>query len=185
MKKLLVALPLAALLLAGCSSAAPTVDSLAGADSAVNQAEKPAAETAEKPADRSAALGETVTYESGVKVTVTSLGFQSVGEYAHGAIEGQAAVFELTVMNGSDEDLEAALMSLPKVTVGETNAQTESVTDMDSDLGLNMLSTILPGETQTVKFGAGIAAADAGAVRVEISGPNMFTDKAAIFKGAL
>lgn len=185
MKKLFVALPLAALLLAGCSSPAPTVDSVAGADSAAQPAAKPAAKTAEKAADRSAALGGTVTYESGVKVTVTSLGFQPVSEYAYGAVEGQAAVFELTVMNGSDEDLEAALMSLPKVTVGEKNKQVESVSDMENNLGASLLSTILPGETQTMKFGVGMAAADAGIVRVEIDGPNFITDKSAIFKGAL
>ncbi|MHA7178335.1 hypothetical protein ACX80D_16990 [Arthrobacter sp. Sr24] len=185
MEKLLVALPLAALLLAGCSSAAPTVDSVAGADSAVNQAEKPAAKVAEKLADRSAAMGGTVTYESGVKVTVTSLGLQPVSQYAYGAVEGQAAVFELTIMNGSQEDLEAALMSMPKVTVGEKNTQVDSVTDMENNIGGGLLSTILPGETQTMKFGAGITAADAGAVRVEVDGPNFITDKSAIFKGAL
>lgn len=177
MKKLFFAVPLVALLLAGCSSPAPTVDKVAAA--------KPAASQAAKVADRSATLGGTVTYDSGIKVTVKSDGFQPVGQYASGAVDGKAAVFELTVVNGSDKELEAGLMSLPKVTVGAKNTKAETVTDMDAKLGLDILSTILPGETQSVKFGAGIAAADAAAVRVEVTGPNPFTDKDAIFKGAI
>ncbi|WP_267275749.1 hypothetical protein [Arthrobacter sp. CDRTa11] len=135
--------------------------------------------------DRSAAIGETVTYDSGVKVTVKSLGFQPVGQYAVGAVEGQAAVFELTVENGGKEELNAALMSLPKVTYGASNAKAESVIDSGAGLGMNMLSTILPGETQQAKVAAAIPAAEAGTVRVEVTGPSAFTDKAAIFKGAL
>lgn len=176
MKKLYIALPIAALLLTGCSSAAPTVDA-AGA-------EVPAVSQEAKATDRSADLGGTVTYENGVKVTVTSTGFAPVNEYAINAVEGQAAIFELTVENGSTEEIEAALMSMPKVTVGEKNTSAESVIDTENGLGTDMLSTILPGETQTAKFAAGIAAADAGTVRVEVSGPG-FTDKSAIFKGAV
>lgn len=177
MKKLFFAVPLVALLLAGCSSPAPTVDKVGDA--------KPAASQPAKAADRSAAFGGTVTYDSGVKVTVKSDGFQPVSQYAAGAVDGKAAVFELTVVNGSNKELEAGLMSMPKVTVGAKNTQATPVTDMEAKLGMDMLSTILPGETQTVKFGAGIAAADAAAVRVEVSGPNPFTDKDAIFKGAV
>lgn len=180
MKKALLTLPIAAaLLLAGCSSPAPTVE-----PAGENQAA--AAQTTEAaPADRSAAIGETVTYDSGAKVTVKSLGFQPVGQYASGAIEGQAAVFELTVENGSKEELNAALMSLPKVTYGATNVNADSVIDSSVGLGMDMLSTILPGETQQVKVAAAIPAAEAGTVRVEVSGPSAFTDKPAIFKGAL
>jgi hypothetical protein len=177
MKKLFFAVPLVALLLAGCSTPAPTVDKVA--------ADKPAASQAAKTADRSAALGGTVTYESGVKVTVKSDGFKPVSQYAYGAVAGKAAVFELTVVNGGKEELDAGLMSMPKVTVGAKNAKAEAVIDTEAKLGVDMLSTVLPGETQTVRFAAGIAAADAGVVRVEVMGPNPFTDKAAIFKGAV
>lgn len=141
--------------------------------------------TTAAPADRSAKLGETVTYDKGVKVTLKSLGFQPVGKYASGAVEGQAAVFELTVQNSGTEELSAGLMSLAKVTYGETNTKAESVFDHEQKLGLDTMSTILPGETQTVKFGAAIPAASAGVVRVEVTGPSAFTDKPAIFKGAV
>lgn len=182
MKKALLVLPVAALLLAGCSSPAPSVSSGKETQAA---AAGGAAATPAAASDRSAALGETVTYESGVKVTVKSLGFQPVGQYASGAIEGQAAVFELTVENGGKEELNAALMSLPKVTHGASNVKADSVIDSSAGLGMDMLSTILPGETQQAKVAAAIPAADAGAVRVEVSGPSAFTDKPAIFKGAL
>lgn len=181
MKKALLTLPIAAaLLLVGCSSPAPTVE-----PAGENQAAAAEQTTEAAPADRSAAIGETVTYDSGAKVTVKSLGFQPVGQYASGAIEGQAAVFELTVENGSKEELNAALMSLPKVTYGATNVSADSVIDSSVGLGMDMLSTILPGETQQVKVAAAIPAAEAGTVRIEVSGPNAFTDKPAIFKGAL
>jgi hypothetical protein len=179
LKKTFIALPFAALLLAGCSSPAPTVATANETQAAAVQA------TTAAPADRSAKLGETVTYDKGVKVTLQSLGFQPVGQYASGAIEGQAAVFELTVENGGDTELSAGLMSLAKVSYGEKNTKAESVIDSGNKLGLDSFSTILPGETQTVKFGAAIPAASAGIVRIEVTGPNAFADKPAIFKGAV
>ncbi len=118
-------------------------------------------------------------------MTVKSVGFQPVGQYASGAVEGQAAVFEMTVQNAGEKELSAALMSLPKVTYGASNAKAGTVIDSSSNLGMDMLSTILPGETQTVKVAAAIPAAEAAAVRVEVTGPNAFTDKPAIFKGAV
>jgi len=177
MKKIMAAVAIAAALaLTGCSSPAPTVGAGKAADAAVK-------ETA--VADRSAALGETVTYDGGIAVTVASAGYLAAGQYASGAIEGQEAVFELTVKNGSEKELNAALMSLPKVTYGDKNAKAASVIDTANGIGMDMLSTILPGETATVKFAAAVPAAEAGVVRVEVSGPNMITDKAAIFKGAI
>ncbi|WP_028265951.1 hypothetical protein [Arthrobacter sp. MA-N2] len=179
MKKALIALPLAALLLAGCSSttAPPKVDPAGDA--------KATTQTTAAVADRSAKFGETVKYDSGVTVTLTSIGFQKVGQYAAGAVEGQAAVFELSVTNGSQKELSAALMSLAKVTYGDKNEKAASVIDSANNLGMETFSTILPGETQSVKLAAAIPAASAGTVRVEVTGPSAFTDKAAVFKGAV
>jgi len=180
MKKALFALPVAALLLAGCSSPAPSVSN--GGDAA-----KPAAEatTPAPPADRSAKFGDTVTYDDGVKITLKSLGFVKTSQYAVGAVEGQAAVFELTVVNGGKTELNASMMSFAKISYGANNKKATSVGDAEQQIGSETLSTILPGETQTVKVGAGVPKASASAVRVEISGPNSFTDKPAIFKGAV
>ncbi|OFI37398.1 hypothetical protein BIU82_10065 [Arthrobacter sp. SW1] len=158
------------------SNAAPAVES---------PAQGASVPPSEAPADRSADFGGTVKYDNGVSVTVKSLGFTKVGQYATGAVEGQAAVFELTVHNGSKEDLEAVLMSVPNVTHGPKNAKASMVIDSSTDLGLQTLSTILPGESQTVKFAAGVPKTSAGSVRVEVTGPNMFSDKDAIFKGAV
>jgi hypothetical protein len=177
MKKALIVVPIAALLLAGCSSTAPSV-------SPTGDSTAPASQTSAAPADRSAKFGESVTYDSGVKVTLKSLGFTKVGQYAAGAINGQAAVFELTVQNGGKEELNAALMSLAKVSYGANNAKAASVVDSENGIGMEMLSTILPGETQTTKIAAAVPAASAKTVRVEVTGPT-FSDKPAIFKGAV
>jgi hypothetical protein len=158
------------------SNAAPAVESPA--------ATSPAA-SSEAPSDRSANFGGAVKYEDGVSITVKSLGFQPVSQSAAGAVEGQAAVFELVVHNGSKEDLEGVLLSYPKVQYGPKNVRAESVYDSSMNLGGDSLSTILPGESQTMKFAVAIPKAAAGAVRVEVEGPNMFSDKDAIFKGAV
>ncbi|MGO4452786.1 hypothetical protein [Arthrobacter sp. RAF14] len=156
------------------SNPAPAVESSA-----------PGAAPESAPADRSVALGGTVTYDNGVSVTVKSLGLKQVGQYAAGAIEGQAAVFELTVKNGGKEELNASLMSFPDVTYGPQNLKAKSVIDSENGLGIDSLSTVLPGEMQTVKFAVAIPKASAGTVRVEVNGPNAFFDKPAIFKGAV
>lgn len=181
MKKSLLALPFAAaLLLTACgSNPAPT----AGGPEA-NQGATSAAPTSAAPADRSAAIGGTVTYETGIAVTVKSLGFKPVGQYAVNAVEGQGAAFEITVKNGSDKELSASLMSFPKITYGETNTSTQLVIDSANNIGMQSFNTLLPGESQSVAVHAGIPAASAGVVRVEIAAPS-FSDKPAIFKGAV
>jgi hypothetical protein len=177
----------AAALIAGltaCSSGnTPTVEP--GADTASPVATAPVEPTTASPsptqANRAAKFGDTVTFEDGTKVKVTSGGFVPVEPDALDAVEGRAAIIVLAVTAGRTE-VDASLMDLIKVTVGPAGKPVNEV--YSSALGNESLSTILPGETQTVKIGYGIAAADAKNVRVEVDGPN-YSDRPAIFKGAI
>jgi len=101
---------------------------------------------------------------------------------ALGAVDNRAAVIIMAVTAGSQE-IDAGLMGLPIVKVGATGKEVEKVYDSES-LGMDSLSTILPGETQTIKIGYGMTAAQAKDVRVEVGGPS-YEDRPAIFKGAI
>ena len=75
-------------------------------------------------------------------------------------------------------------MGFPKVTYSAQGTAAPTANDIQAGIGASSLSTILPGETQTVKLGYGIPAAGFPEVRMEVTGPT-FTEKAAIFKGAI
>lgn len=185
------ALATAIAVLTACSGPAPTVEP--GADTpAVTSPVAPApvtpttavatTTTAEPaPRDRSAKFGDTVTFEDGTKVKVKSGGFIQAGQYDIGAVEGRIAVIVMSVTAGTKE-INASGMSYPRVRVGAAGRAVQSVTS--SELRSDSLSTILPGETQTVELGFAIAAADAKNVRVEVDSPDLASPPA-IFKGAI
>ena len=166
----------AALAMTGCSG--QTV-------SAPPQASQAAATTpsaAAKPASTEAAFGGTVTYDKGVSVSVTAAAVPA-SQYAAGAVEGKIVVVTLKITNGSSEAFNGALMSVPKVTYGADGVA--APTAVDSGHTMALASTINPGETQTATSTYGIPSAAYGTVRVEVTGPNAFSDKPAIFKGAV
>jgi len=70
----------------------------------------------------------------------------------------------------------------PRVTEGTSARPAPQINA--SELRGEQLSTIPPGETQTIRIGYGISAADAKNVRVEVRGPNS-SDRPAIFEGAV
>jgi hypothetical protein len=164
--------------LAAGGSSGNTVSANAGSSSAT------AAETSAAPvAKSSGTFADTITFPSGVSVKVKP-SVVTAGQYASGAVEGKIVTFDISVKNGSKEDLNAALMSVPKVTYGGEGTTAQIASDFEAKIGGSMLSTILPGETQTAKVGYGIPAAGFKDVRVEIMAPS-FSDKPAIFKGAV
>lgn len=74
------------------------------------------------------------------------------------------------------------MMGLTKATVGPEGKHVSQL--YSSSLRGGGFSTILPGETQTIRVGYGISAADAKNVRIEVRAPNV-SDRSAIFKGAI
>jgi hypothetical protein len=168
---------LIALGLSGCS----------GADQAVTPGtEAPATQGAaeESSAGRSAAFGDTVTFDGDVEVTVESLGFQPASGSAAGAVDGQYAVFEITVVNNGQAEVDGGLMNLPLVRAGASGTSVQPVVDSDTGIGMEVLSTILPGGTQTAKFAYGIATADADLIQMDIADPTS-TGQDATFQGAV
>ncbi len=164
--------------LTACGAPANTVSS--GSDTS---AAAPAASAA-PAAKTTGAFGDTITYPNGVAVTISKATVVPAASYAFGAVEGQIATFDLIVTNGGKEEINGALMGYPKVTSGAKGTPIQNATDIQAGIGGSSLSTILPGETQTLKLGYGIPAAEFGDVRMEVTGPT-FTEKSAIFKGAI
>ena len=169
-------LALGSLTACGASSNSVT-PAAAGSAAPAASAEAPAAKT-------SGAFGDTITFPSGVAVKVSPAVIVPAAQYAYGAVEGQIVTFDLSVTNGGKEEINGALMGFPKVTYSAQGTAAPTANDIQAGIGASSLSTILPGETQTVKLGYGIPAAGFPEVRMEVTGPT-FTEKAAIFKGAI
>lgn len=174
MKRLATTIFFAGMLaLTGCSTTPPSVS---------KATDEPASVGAATPAaSRVATFGDTVTYSNGVAVTVTAKTIDA-GQYAYGAIDGKITVVSIAITNGSKEEINGALMSLPNVSYGETGKKADIATD--TSVKFDVASTILAGETKTVQSGHGIPVAELANVRVEVNAPD-FKEKAAIFKGAV
>ena len=131
------------------------------------------------PADRPAKFGDTVTFEDGTKVKVTSEGFINAGQQDVGAVEGKVAVINLSVTAGREE-IDGVRVGSVRVTAGTAGKPAPQV--QASELNGEQLGTVPPGETQTVRIGYGISAADAKNVRVEVPAPTG-SEQPAIFEG--
>lgn len=143
-----------------------------------------AAATSAPAKQDTAAFGGSVTFTDGVKVSVSQPTAVPASATAYGAVEGKVVVVTLTVTNGSKDPVNASLLGFPKFSYGTDNVQAVNVTDVEQHIGDGALSTVLPGETQTVKIGYGVPASGYGAVRVEVQ-PLSYTEQPAIFKGAV
>lgn len=185
-KKAFTAVAAAIAALTACSGSAPTVEPATNTPAESSPlAPAPVTPTTATATPtqttRAAKFGDTVTFNDGTKVKVTSGGFMPVEPSALDAVEGRAAVIVLAVTAGTQE-IDAGTMDLLNVRVGPTGKPVNKV--YSSELGNESLTTILPGETQTVRIGYGIRAADAKDVRVEVDGPS-YDDRPAIFRGAI
>jgi len=174
MKKLIAAL--AASVVLAASLAACSGNTVEAPTPAPNQSQ---AEPAAPTQGTVAAFGGALTFPSRVKVSVAKPQVIPGGQYAYGAIEGKITVLTITVTNGSDQPVNATLMGVPKVTYG-SNGASASIASNEA-VGSSVLSTILPGETQSVKVGYGVPPAQVATVRVEVMSPNI-ADLPAVFK---
>jgi len=150
-------------------------------------ASTPAPAVTPSPTPTSAPVGEfggTVTFPSGVKLTLGKPVVVVAGQYSSGGVEGKIVTFDISVTNGSKTALSAAMLGFPSVTYGANGDKAEMASDFQQKIGAPTFTTILPGETQTGKAGYGIPAAGFGAVRVEFRAPS-YTEQPAIFKGAV
>lgn len=188
-KATVATLAAAVAVLTACSGPAPTVqpgthtpaESSPVAPAPVTPTTAAPTTAAPTPADPSAKFGDTVTFKDGTKVKVTSEGFIEAGQQDDGAVEGRIAVINLSVTAGREET-DAATMGSVRVTVGAAGRPAPQV--RATKLSGEQLGTIPPGETQTVRIGYGISAADAKNVRVEVPAPTS-SDQPAIFEGAI
>ena len=140
-----------------------------------------------------------LVYRSGVEVSVSPLGYENVegplpstatptpaGTKAPGpgSTVRVAAVFEITVKNGSAAAFDATGMGSLIVRYGERGLLAETVpaaATSTPDAGLGILQ---PGQTKKIKVSAVIPAGQL-TVRVAVPGPNPEVDWAASFEGEL
>lgn len=190
MRKLLAPLAITALLLTGCGAEAgseptetvtvtaePESSSSSGQSQAEWMEENPEAEVDNVGQgagfDAAAGFGETVTFASGVEVTVepVSLVPNNVDETMVETTD-MVATFSITIKNGSSGRIDASIMSWPNVTY-----EGDPDVTVDSNAGL---SALLSGDEQTGEFSRFIPGP--GLVRVEIPAPDMVSPSA-IFEG--
>ncbi|MDT0169448.1 hypothetical protein [Pseudarthrobacter sp. BRE9] len=130
------------------------------------------------------AFGDTITYPSAIAVKVSPGRVVPSSQTGMGAIEGKIVVFDLAVTNGGTEAVEGSMMGRPKVSYSAQGIEAQSAYDFALGNSGGSLSTILPGETQTVTVAYGIPTASFGDVRMEVHSAN-YSDPPAIFKGAV
>jgi hypothetical protein len=131
------------------------------------------------------AFGDTITYPSAIAVKVSPGRVVPASQTGMGAVEGKIVVFDLAVTNGGAEPIEGSMMGRPKVSYSAAGIEAQWAYDFGA-LGNSggSLSTILPGETQTVTVAYGIPTASFDNVRMEVHSAN-YSDPPAIFKGAV
>lgn len=140
-----------------------------------------------------------LVYRSGIEVAVSPLGYENVGGPLPstaaptptgtavpepGSTARVAAVFEITVTNGSPGAFDATAMGNPIVRYGERGLLAETVPAAATGTAAPSLGILQPGQTKTIKVSA-IIPPDQLTVRVAVPGPNPEVDWAASFEGEL
>jgi hypothetical protein len=173
----------AAVGLAGCSgnTVTPPPNTISTGTAAA-----PAPAAAAKPsptASGDAAFGSTVTFPEGVTLTVTYSGTVPATPGAAGAVNGRIAVFTVAVTNGSKQPVMGALMSYPTATFGAAGQHATAAFDAGQGIG-EPLTTINPGESQTIKVGFNFPVTAPAPARLEFTPPS-YAETPAIFKGTV
>lgn len=165
--------------LAGC--AGNTVTPAPSASHA--SAPAPTATPSATPTAKQATWGDKVTFPGGVSITAAYDGTVAASESAANATTGRVATWSVTVTNGSGQPVNGGLISSPTATYGAQGQQVQQVFDTEQGIG-GFMTTINPGESQTVKIGFSIPPEGASLVRLEFQ-PLSYTDAPAVFKGAV
>jgi hypothetical protein len=159
MSRLLGALAVSVVLtvgLTGCLQLSPRGSGSAGASHAPAPTEEPAAD------DTNAAFGDAVTYIDGVSISVSTPAEFTPSQYAAGAEQAHNVVFNITITNGSEENLQPTVYT--RVSSGGVEAS--SIFDVDNDLSGGPSTVILPDGTVTWKEAYSIADLDSIIVQV-------------------
>ncbi len=156
MKNRLVAVVTASLLaslLVACSSTDGTVSKVESPVAEASATENGSPATKEK-APTNPAFGDTYTWDDGLAVAVSEPSEFSPSEYAAGTVEGQSnIIFDVTVTNGTSEDIESSLVN---ITVSSGGKEASAIFDTEGGTDF-VSSTILPGKSLSWKVAYSVA----------------------------
>jgi hypothetical protein len=132
---------------------------------------------AQAPSTGVAAFGQRVTFDDGVAVEVTAPQAFTPSRYAIGNERDRAVSFEVTIINGSDQPLDAVT-----TTVRATHAGRDAPVVFDSQKGMSGTpqGTVLPGKSITFPVAVSIGK-DAADLQIDVT-PGFIRDPA-IFSG--
>lgn len=164
---LLALLFVVSFLLMGCS----VVPKAEAADPKASQAATPETPAEEPEDDGVSAFGETVTWDSGVSLSVSAPAPYTPTEYAAGAIEGhQTVVFEFVLTNGSDETYDPMVYG----TASSGGVDAPGVFDTSANIGFAPTTAVLVG--QTIKWQQAYSVLDPANITMEITAGVLFDD---------
>lgn len=150
------------LLFAGCST-----NTTVASDPKASSAAEPPAQTPPPVNNFLKQFGDTITWEDGTSISISTPAPYVPTEYAAGVVDGASHVsFEIVLTNGTDEPLNPSTVW---ATASSGGQEASSIIDTSSELGqigLSPMTTLLPG--QTVKWIAAYSVADPASINVEI-----------------
>lgn len=137
-------------------------------------------ETSESPLPPSVAqVGESFTYDDGLKVSVVKLNRYRPGTTNLGYTPGHIGVeAHVTITNGTSENFDTSMAQV-RMTYGASGSQAEKIYDEKHGSGFE--GTIAPGRNRTAVFAFSVPPAGTNQIGVEIE-PS-FTHDAALFEG--
>ena len=146
----------------------------------VPQESLPAEPTTQAPDSNpgTAAVGEVISYENGVKVQVVSVRRVSFSDISYGSNgSGVAAVVKIT--NGAGEVLDLSLADV-ELTYGADGQQSEQVYDTEKGFNGGLDTKLANGRSATAKYGFAVPK---GATTVSVQVTPDFGSETAIFEG--
>lgn len=177
MKKALIPIALAAVLLTGCSSADESAAEPAPEETNLTSVPEEAPEdlVEEVPGhDKVSRFGTAVPLNGDVTVNVEATGYHTVA-----GKEG-VALFQLTLSNAGGTSVEEPIKLT--LTYGPNNENPELVADPDAGIG-GSVTSLLPGEEKSVTVGALVPENHSSLVRAEVADPA--GGEPAVFLGAI
>ncbi|MBN3929051.1 DUF4352 domain-containing protein [Streptomyces verrucosisporus] len=136
-----------------------------GAEDAEDSEGGKGAEAGQERGDGPLSAGDTASYSSGLKITVSEASSYTPGEYALGHTEGNKAhQITVTLENTGDKKTDIGLIAL-SARAGENGVEAEQV--FDDEIGSGFEGNLLPGKKATARF-AFDAPASAGNLDVEV-----------------
>jgi len=183
----------ATILLGGCAAATDPVAGPASQTPTTAASTAPSSEpateepvvteepTTTEPAKDTAAIGQTLTYESGLAVRVVSAKVFNAGSYASGLSTGHRAVkVTWTITNGTDATLDLT-GATARLTYGEDGTQAESVYTDGVGGMYPFEGSLQPGKKKTASSAFSVPKAGLAKITVEVE-PE-FDSQTAFFTG--